>query len=244
MGSVERMAFLLDPWVAFTLGIPMTFGLLAGPFSDQMFFQRALAIERKYIVRSFVYAGLLFAAVPITLSLLGFMGAGMVRQGLLEVSDPQLVGPAVVAALLPKAALYAFCFMAFAGLCSTMDSSLCALSSLGGIDIFRRYVSPRATEGEVLRFSRLLHDRNSNRRYGYRLTSAQAAVGVSDLWSFGISRALPDYVCNWERALDLTGSYLGCRGFFPDLLELPFRYMPMCRRTRSWLLLQLCYQFS
>src|SRR5262249_51403432 len=40
---------------------------------------------------------------------------------------------------------------AFAGLCSTLDSSLCAISSLGSIDIYRRYINPNASDSETLR---------------------------------------------------------------------------------------------
>ncbi len=146
---------LHDPWIAFTMGIPMTLGLLAGPFSDQMFFQRSFAVEKRSVAKTFCYGGILFASVPILLSLLGFIGAGMVRDGSLTVSDPQVVGPLVIAALLPKTALYAFCLMALAGLCSTMDSALCAVSSLGSIDIYKRYFSLNATENESICFARI-----------------------------------------------------------------------------------------
>lgn len=173
-----------NAWIAFSLGIPMTLGLLSGPVGDQMFYQRALSINEKDMFKSFIYAGLIFGLVPITLSLLGFIGAGMVRNGTLEVLDPQLVGPVVIAATLPKAALYAFCFMAFAGLCSTMDSSLCAISSLGAIDIYRRYLKTNSTSLATLRFSRY-----------FMIGLALAATGIALLqpkllWVFLISGAL------------------------------------------------------
>lgn len=145
---------LFDPWIAFSMGIPMTFALLAGPIGDQMFFQRAMAVKQENIVKTFVYGGLLFGIVPIVLSLLGFIGADLAARQLISVPDAQLIGPVVISHLLPKAALYAFCFMAFAGLCSTMDSGLCAGSSLGSIDIYKRYIKPQATDKELLRFSR------------------------------------------------------------------------------------------
>ena len=154
-GAEGTYRSLFDPWVAFSMGIPMTLGLLAGPIADQMFFQRAMAVERKNIAKTFVYGGLLFGLVPIVLSLLGFIGADLVRQGVIEVSEPQMVAPAVIMYLLPKAFIYAFCFMAFSGLCSTIDSGFCAASSLGGIDIFKRYMKPDATDKELLYFSRM-----------------------------------------------------------------------------------------
>ncbi len=142
------------PWIAFTMGIPMTFGLLAGPIADQMFFQRAMAVRESDIIKTFVGGGLLFSLVPIGLSLLGFIGADMVNRGLLVVEDPQLVGPLVVGYLLPKTALYAFCLMAFAGLCSTMDSALCAISSLSSIDVYRRYFNSNPSDTQIVRWSR------------------------------------------------------------------------------------------
>ncbi len=146
---------IFDPWLAFSLGIPMTLSLISGPIGDQVFFQRAIAVKEKDIAKTFVYGGLLFGLVPITLSLLGFIGADRVSHGLLTVSDPQVVGPIVVGSLLPKGALYAFTLMAFAGLCSTLDSSLCAISSLGSIDIYRRYMHPHANDRQTLKAARI-----------------------------------------------------------------------------------------
>jgi len=146
---------LFDPWIAFTMGIPMTLGLIAGPIGDQVFFQRAMAVKQENIAKTFIYAGLLFGIVPITLSLLGFIGATEVNRGLISVPDPQVVGPVVIAALLPKAALYAFTLMAFAGLCSTLDSSLCAISSLGSVDIYGRYINRQPSDGGTVRAARI-----------------------------------------------------------------------------------------
>jgi Na+/proline symporter len=144
-----------DSHIAFTIGIPMTLGLLAGPFSDQMFFQRSYAVNAKHVGKTFILGGLLFGIIPIILSLLGFIGAGMAEQGLLKVTDPQMVGPLVINSLLPDIFLYGFCLMAFAGLCSTIDSSLCAFSSLFSIDIYRRYINPAASDQRLLKTSRL-----------------------------------------------------------------------------------------
>lgn len=144
-----------DGALAFTLGIPMTLGLLAGPFCDQMFTQRAFALEEKKVIPTFILAGAIFAIVPALLSLLGFFGAGMVQAGELVVSDSQLVGPLVIAELLPKGAVMAFCVMAFAGLCSTMDSAYCAASSLAAIDLFKRYRDPAVTPARLLDVSRV-----------------------------------------------------------------------------------------
>jgi len=146
---------LFDPWIAFTIGIPMTLGLISGPIGDQTFFQRSMALKKEHIAKTIICAGLLFGIVPITLSLLGFIGATEVGRGLISVPDPQVVGPIVIAALLPKAAIYAFTLMAFAGLCSTLDSSLCAISSLGCVDIYGTYVNKKPSDHAVVTGARI-----------------------------------------------------------------------------------------
>ena len=146
---------IFNPWVVFSIGIPMTISLLSGPFVDQMFYQRTFAVKKAHLKETFIYGGLIFTLIPVSLSLLGFLAVGMEQSGVLKVTDPQMVAPAVINALLPKTALYAFCLMAFAGLCSTMDSSFCALSSLGSIDIYKNYIRPDARKDQVIWVSRL-----------------------------------------------------------------------------------------
>lgn len=145
---------LFNPWIAYTMGIPMTISLIAGPISDQMFYQRAMAVKKENIVPVFVRGGLLFGLVPIVLSLLGFVGVTLANTQGLVVDDPQMVAPAVISALLPKFALYLFILMAFAGLCSTMDSAFCGISSLGSVDIFKRYKKPDAGDKDMLKTAR------------------------------------------------------------------------------------------
>ncbi len=146
---------LLDPWIAFSMGIPMTLGLISGPIGDQVFFQRGLAVRKENIAKTFIYGGLLFGIVPITLSLLGFVGATEVNCGAISVADPQVIGPIVIASLLPKGSIFAFTLMAFAGLCSTLDSSLCAISSLGSIDIFSKYINTKSSDHSIVTAARV-----------------------------------------------------------------------------------------
>ncbi len=154
-GVTGEHSSLFDPWIAFTMGIPMTLGLLAGPFADQMFFQRTFAVKENVVAKTFIYGGLIFGLVPAALSIFGFLGASLAASNEITVTDPQIIAPQVIAYYLPTGALYAFCFMAFAGLCSTMDSAYCALSSLGSIDIYKRYIKPVATDEEILNFARI-----------------------------------------------------------------------------------------
>lgn len=146
---------MFHPWVAYTMGIPMTISLIAGPISDQMFYQRAMAVTKDNIVPVFVRGGLLFGIVPIILSLLGFVGVTLANTQGLVVDDPQMVAPIVIATLLPKFGLYLFILMAFAGLCSTMDSAFCGMSALGSVDIFKRHRNTKPTDYDMLKSVRM-----------------------------------------------------------------------------------------
>ncbi len=151
-GVTGEFRNILHPGVAFAFGIPMTIGLLSGPFGDQMFFQRAFAVRQRDIIRTFVIAGLLFGLVPILLSTFGFIAANPTFG--IAVSDPQMVAPLVIAHFLPHSALLLFTLMAFAALASTIDSAYCALSSLGAIDLYQRYINPHPTHLQIVRVSR------------------------------------------------------------------------------------------
>ena len=124
---------ILNPHLAWTFGIPMTLGLLAGPLGDQQFFQRAFAVKQDAVSATFNLGGMLFGLIPILLCLFGFIAANPNLS--IEVIDPQMVAPAVITHFLPAWALGLFTLMAFAGLCSTIDSAYCALSSFAIADI-------------------------------------------------------------------------------------------------------------
>lgn len=150
-GKSGEFGFFLNPIIAFSFGIPMTLGLISGPFSDQMFFQRAFAVEGKDIGKTFILGGLLFGLVPLLLCLPGFIAAA---DPSLVVDNPEMVAPIVIAKYLPHWALLLFVWMALCGLSSTLDSSFCAISSLGAIDIYRRYIRKDSSEEEMVRVTR------------------------------------------------------------------------------------------
>ncbi len=124
---------VFDPHVAWAFGIPMTISLLAGPLGDQQFFQRAFSVKKEAIKKTFMYGGIIFGLVPIILCLLGFIAAN--PEFGIEVLDPQMVAPSVIKHFLPNWALMLFTLMAFAGLCSTIDSGYCAISSFAVADL-------------------------------------------------------------------------------------------------------------
>lgn len=107
-------------------GLPMAIGLISGPFGDQCFWQRAFAIRRDRIGRSFFTGALLFALVPLCMGTVGFLAAG---SGFVA-SDTGMVNFEFVSSLLPAWVLVPFLFMIISGLLSTVDSNLCAAASL------------------------------------------------------------------------------------------------------------------
>lgn len=132
-GASGTFGNLLDAKVAWAFGIPMTISLLAGPIGDQQFFQRAFSVREKDIKPTFFWGGIIFGLVPIILCSLGFVAANPAFG--IEVTDPQMVAPAAIGHFLPNWVLMLFTLMAFAGLCSTIDSAYCAISSFVVADL-------------------------------------------------------------------------------------------------------------
>ncbi|MDE6518230.1 MAG: hypothetical protein K2L18_10355, partial [Acetatifactor sp.] len=113
-------------------GLPTTIGLISGPFGDQSFWQRAFCVRKDRIGRAFLAGALLFGIVPLSMGILGFMGAGMGYAA----ADIGVINFELISTLFPSWAVIPFLFMIVSGLLSTIDSNLCAVSSLT-TDIFR-----------------------------------------------------------------------------------------------------------
>ena len=135
-GASGEFRNLFDPGVAYSFGIPVTIALLSGPIGDQQHWQRAYALKSdRDVIKAFLLGSLLFVIVPISLSCLGFVAANSeVSQGW-SINNSQLVGPIAVSNLLPPFMSVVFSLMLLSGLCSTLDSVLCAVSSLAAVDL-------------------------------------------------------------------------------------------------------------
>lgn len=107
-------------------GLPSAIGLLAAPFGDQCFWQRAFSIREDKMGRAFRLGALLFAVVPLSMGALGFVAAG---SGFTP-ADPGMVGFELVQGIFPAWVMLPFLFMLLSGLLSTVDSNLCAAASL------------------------------------------------------------------------------------------------------------------
>lgn len=114
-------------------GLPATVGLISGPFGDQCFWQRAFCVRKDKIGRAFLMGAFLFSLVPLSMGIIGFVGAGIGH----EASDIGVLNFELIQILFPKWAVIPFLFMVVSGLLSTIDSNLCAVSSLT-TDIFRK----------------------------------------------------------------------------------------------------------
>lgn len=124
---------VFDPELILAFGIPVTIGLLAGPFGDQMFWQRALSMPYAKITSTFTNASAYFALVPISLGVAGILLAG---NGF--VADNASL--AVLEYIMHSGSywiLAVFLVMILSGLFSTMDSCLCAFGSIVAEDYQR-----------------------------------------------------------------------------------------------------------
>lgn len=104
-------------------GLPSAIGLLAAPFGDQCFWQRAFAIRADKLGRAFKLGSILFVLVPLSMGLLGFMAAGTCYVA----QDNGLVNFELISSLLPDWAILPFLFMVISGLLSTVDRNLTAV---------------------------------------------------------------------------------------------------------------------
>lgn len=111
----------------FSFGLPTALGLMAGPFGDQCFWQRAFSIRKDKIGKAFFFGALMFAVVPLSMGILGFIAAG---SGFVD--DKSVINYKLVAQMFPAWVEIPFLFMIISGLLSTIDSNLCAVSSLVG----------------------------------------------------------------------------------------------------------------
>jgi Na+/proline symporter len=112
--------------VFLSFGLPTAVGLIAGPFGDQNFWQRAFSIRRDKIGKAFLLGALAFGTVPLSMGFLGYIARG---SGFIP-DNPGVVNLEIVAGLFPAWAALPFILMLVSGLLSTVDSNLCAMASL------------------------------------------------------------------------------------------------------------------
>ena len=103
-------------WTSF--GLTTTIGLLSAPYVDQTFWQRVFSIDKEKVVKTFTLSAILFGLVPFIFGLIGFYQEGNVANwGIEKVFNGGALG-----------AVLAICVLS--ALLSTLDSNLCAISSI------------------------------------------------------------------------------------------------------------------
>lgn len=112
--------------IFFAFGLPTAIGLISGPFGDQSFWQRAFTVKEQHLGRAFFVGSLLFGMVPLSMGILGFIGAGIGYQA----QNLGVINFELIEHMFPTWATLPFLFMIISGLLSTVDSNLCAVSSL------------------------------------------------------------------------------------------------------------------
>lgn len=100
-----------------SFGLPTAIGLLSAPYADTTFWQRANSIEKGKRFRTFCYAGLFFAVIPMLFAIIGFSAPAIDNWQLQNYATTSLsmtlLGVAVLSALI-----------------ATVDSNLCAVGAL------------------------------------------------------------------------------------------------------------------
>ncbi len=139
LAGIKGSTNIFNPGIAFSFGIVTSIGLIAGAICDQQYWQRSFAIKKKDLRKAFLFGAVLFAIVPIALSLLGFIAANSnLGVTLPEGIDASMIGVQTVTTLLPQWAVLLFVIMLLCGLSSTLDSGLSAFSSLWVTDIVKK----------------------------------------------------------------------------------------------------------
>lgn len=134
-GQVSNM---FEPSVAFSFGIVTSIGLISQTISDQQYWQRVFAVRTREIPQAFAFGAILFALVPLSLSMLGFMAANdALGIELPEGTDPALIGVLTVNHYLPIWAVMFYVIALLGALSSTIDSGLAATASLFSTDVAR-----------------------------------------------------------------------------------------------------------
>ena len=100
-----------------SFGLPTIIGLLAAPYADQTFWQRVFSIDKDKIKSTFIGSAILFAMIPVLFGLIGFF-AIPIEHWTITASFTNIYAKV----------LLAICVLA--ALLSTLDSNLCAISSI------------------------------------------------------------------------------------------------------------------
>ncbi|MDD3263136.1 MAG: hypothetical protein PHR61_04850 [Candidatus Absconditabacteria bacterium] len=144
---------IFDTKLILTFGIPISISLLSGVVIDQQQRQRAFAIKKNAVKKSFLFASFIFLLIPIFLGILGFVAKGLNMS--VNSSETQLIGISLIGNYLPSIGIYLFSFMVLAGLVAAGVAALSAAGSIGTIDLLPMF-KKNISEKRSINFSRII----------------------------------------------------------------------------------------
>jgi urea-proton symporter len=151
-GDGRELIGTIQSWHVFaSFGITAFLGHMGGPWGDNSFYQRAFAIRKNSVVRSFLLAALVFGVIPVAMGTLGFVAAGAG----LSIPSEQLgtTNVITIATFLPRWASTVFVILVLAGLVSVLDSQFSSAANMTGHDIYNRYKT-RVDDAQVIFWAR------------------------------------------------------------------------------------------
>lgn len=144
LGGINKdyLTISLKSWDLFlNFGLTTTIGLLSGPIGDQSFWQRTFSMNKNNIKKAYIKAAIIFAIIPLLMAVIGFSAAGI---GFIP-KDTGIVNLEYIIAYLSPSFITLFVIMLVSGLSSTLDSNLCAISSIIAVEL----------KGDIKRNSRI-----------------------------------------------------------------------------------------
>ncbi|KAG6847031.1 hypothetical protein H0H93_010527, partial [Arthromyces matolae] len=210
-------------------GVINIIGNFATVFNDQAYWQRAIASRPATCVKAYLLGGLAWFAIPFTFATtLGLAAIALKGDPAMRILSPAdvsagLPAPAAAAALLGKAGAAAMLVLLFLAVTSATSAELIAVSSILTYDVYKRYINPSATEGQIMRVSHYMVA-------AYALVMSLAGliffyIGVSMGWLYtfmGVvlgSAVVPIALCvTWSKA-SKWGCIVGSvGGFFSGII--------------------------
>ncbi|GJE98211.1 urea transporter [Phanerochaete sordida] len=140
-------------------GVINVIGNFATVFQDQAYWQRAIASRPASCVKAYLLGGLAWFAIPfmfsttLGLSAVALRGDPAMRTLSADDVSAGLPAPAAAAALLGKGGAAALLVVLFLAVTSATSAELIAVSSILTFDVYKKYINPQATEGQILRVS-------------------------------------------------------------------------------------------
>jgi Na+/proline symporter len=134
-GGLNNPSFLN---ISISFGITSAIGLFCAPYVDNTFWQRAFCINKDKRFSVFLKSGLAFAIVPLLFALVGFFSIGGTDWSIGTAFSNNILTTAVILAVI-------------AALVSTIDSNLCAISSL----FYTSFIEENTTENTSNSISRI-----------------------------------------------------------------------------------------